>query len=103
MSRRKAKAEKATAKRTRRLRAGTTFGVINRERVEVKIPTRTGWVHLHIPDLYNEDISWCHMVRLDWAHLICLPNGGESMSELMALRVCGRCVKLAAWYYNFVD
>jgi hypothetical protein len=103
MSRQKAKAVKATAKRGKKLRSGTTFGVVKRERTVIKIPKRTGYVHLHIPDLYNEDISWCHHVKMDWQHLICVPSGGESMSELKALRVCGRCVNLAAWYYNFID
>lgn len=104
MSRRTAKAEKAIAKRGKKAK-GVKKGV-SFERIENRkttLPDKTGWASIHIPWHGNADVSWCGMVRMVWSHLICIPDEGDSMSELIALRVCARCVRCAAWYYNFTD
>ncbi len=104
MPQQKAKAVKAIAKRKKRSK-GFKKGV-SLERIEnrrTSLPEKTGYVYIHIPWHGNDEVSWCGLVRMVWGHLICIPNEGDSMSQLISLRVCRRCVKFAAWYYNFTD
>jgi hypothetical protein len=91
MSRQKAQTVKVTAKNTK---DGIKFKLM---------PKRTGWVKLHIPDPYNDDISKCGMVKMVWSHLVCFPRRGDSMEELIDLRVCANCVRQSADDYHLTD
>lgn len=91
MSRQKAKTVKVTA--------------INKSEgfKEKSLPKRTGWVRIHIPDPLNDNVSKCGMVRMIWTHLICIPDYGDSISELIALRVCSNCARQSADEYQLTD
>jgi len=95
MSRQKAKPVKGIAKRRKSTR---------RTGIKAKpLPTRTAWVKIHIPSLHNDDVSWCGMVHMVWTHLICIPRVGDSIEELVALRVCSNCARYAAEHYELTD
>lgn len=68
-----------------------------------KLPKKTGRVNIHVPDWEWDEVSRCHGVRMYWKHLICIPDAGDSISELEALRVCKRCLKSSRAYYNLTD